>query len=185
MDIKLWKRFKKGDKVAFRAIFDKYSPILYHYGLSYLGNKDFIEDCIHELFLNLWESKESVADVESVKYYLIVSFRRTISRQQALIKRRSDMYEEIQEMRVAENEESIQEIIIDEQIRNNHKDRLNQAIHQLPDKQRQAVVLRFMENKEYDDIVKIMSISYQNARKYVYLGIKKLRTSLSDLPIHF
>ncbi|MEQ6119954.1 sigma-70 family RNA polymerase sigma factor [Reichenbachiella sp. MALMAid0571] len=179
-DIKLWRQFKKGNKDAYRILFDKYSPILYHYGLSYVGNEELIEDCIHELFLNIWESKKSLADVESVKYYLIVSFRRTISKQQTLIKKRTEMNDSYFKYATDQEDNSIQEFIINEQTKTHNSHILTEAISNLPEKQRRAVTLRFFENKKYEEIMLIMSISYQSARKFVYLGIKKLRENLKS-----
>jgi len=59
--------------------------------------------------------------------------------------------------------------------------RVREAVARLPEKQREAVWLRWAEELEYPEIARRLDSSRQSARANVYQGMKKLRSELADL----
>ncbi len=57
---------------------------------------------------------------------------------------------------------------------------VRQALEQLPDQQRLAVVLRMMERADYSRIADVLNVSESAARTHVHLGRKRLMEALSD-----
>ncbi len=72
---KVWKEFKSGSKEAFFRIYINYVNVLYNYGRKIIHDKDLVEDCIQDLFIEIWESREKLSDTNSIKYYLLKAMR--------------------------------------------------------------------------------------------------------------
>ena len=73
-NIRLWESFRKGDKEAFAALFREHYKPLYRFGNKFTNDTELLEDCIQELFVELWQAK-SQAPVLSVKAYLLKSLK--------------------------------------------------------------------------------------------------------------
>lgn len=75
-DSVIWQQFLQGNQGAFAHIYHRFFNDLYDYGRK-LGRKpDFIEDCIQDFFLYLWQHRENLSVVKNIRFYLIKSFRR-------------------------------------------------------------------------------------------------------------
>ena len=72
-----WIRFINGSSIAFKELYDLYIDELFSYGISIHGNKDLVMDCIHDLFIDLFDNPRMAQDV-NVKYYLLASLKRRI-----------------------------------------------------------------------------------------------------------
>jgi RNA polymerase sigma-70 factor (ECF subfamily) len=55
-------------------LFRRYYEPLVHYGSKFTNSNDILEDCIQELFTELWQNK-SQTQVQSVKAYLFKSLK--------------------------------------------------------------------------------------------------------------
>lgn len=68
-------RLKAGDTTVFEQVYRAYYRLLYSYVLDILENRMFVEDIIEEVFLNLWEKRETLEIKSSLKTYLLVAAR--------------------------------------------------------------------------------------------------------------
>ena len=75
-----WNDFKRGDEKAFETIFLLFHKELFQYGYKIVANRSLVDDCIQELFLELWQSKERITVPLSVKSYLFRALRYKIMR---------------------------------------------------------------------------------------------------------
>ena len=76
----VWREFKKGSKLAYSRIYRRYVNVLYNYGFKFIRDKSLVEDCIQDLFVELWESKARLSDTCSIKFYLMKALRIKIFR---------------------------------------------------------------------------------------------------------
>ena len=74
-ETKLFTKIKKGDVAAFKQLFHEYYPRLVLLAKRYLGRKDLSEEMVQEVFLNIWEKKETL-HVENLSSYL---YRATVN----------------------------------------------------------------------------------------------------------
>lgn len=79
-DADLWAEFKAGNEMAFSALYERYIVALFNYGEIITADKELIEDSIHDLFVELWKNRNSIAQVESIRYYLYKALKRKIVR---------------------------------------------------------------------------------------------------------
>ncbi len=176
-DQDLLSRIRYGSSEAFKMLFLKYNGMLRRYGDSIIQHPEVVEDCIHDLFLYLWSNRNNIGDIDSVKYYLLVSFRRKIFRilterekgRKLLegIKLEYPRYEDFFEKKFVTDLDVLE------------RDRtLKLAVDALPPRQREALHYRYLQGRSYYEISDAMGISYVSVRKLVSKAIKTLRKKL-------
>ena len=80
-DQSLWSAFRQGDEYAFGEIASRYYQSLYTYGARFSADREFVKDCMQELFIEMWERRETLGDTDFVKFYLFKSIRTSTPKQ--------------------------------------------------------------------------------------------------------
>lgn len=174
-DKQLWADFRSGDMDAFGAIYHYYYRPLYNYGYTIFSRKETIQDCLHELFVELWERREHLSEVGNIKSYLLVSFRRKII--QMLKKKERFVLADLTEASGIPQSSYEDEFIENEQ-RFIFSGRFRKAFEKLPPRRREAVYLRYYQELSYSQIMAVMALQYQTVRDLISKGIKTLRNYL-------
>lgn len=173
----LWYSFLNGDDKVFSAIYQQYIERLLSYGYKLSTDRDLVHDSIQELFLNLFlKRKKSGKKIENLKAYLFVALRygiaKRITKQQ---KYESLELNENDENQLFESEYDIQNQLIKFEISKELKDRLSDAVSNLPPKQKEIIYLKFEEELNYPEISEVMKISVESSRKLLYRSLLSLR----------
>ena len=74
-DADLWLAFKSGAKDAFAYIYLTYYPALYNYGHQFCQDLQVLEDCIQEVFIDIYKTAARLGNVKSIKFYLMKSLK--------------------------------------------------------------------------------------------------------------
>jgi RNA polymerase sigma factor (sigma-70 family) len=174
-DIELWYAFKKGDRDAFGELFRRHYSLLYQYGIKLCTDATVVEDCIQELFIELWQNK-SDPRVQSVKAYMLTAIKYKIFK----IYRNSPETKTFETAPGDMNFEIGQEnfIIAREEDRQKTQ-RIITAFRQLPPRQKEMIYLKIYQNLSYDEICEVMGINYQVARNLFSQSLKSLRKVLN------
>lgn len=175
-DISLWEAYQKGDHHSFALLFRRYYEPLVQYGSKLTGNNDILEDCIQELFTELWQNK-SQTQVQSVKAYLFKSLKYKLYRAQQrktagpFNENHSDVLFEI----------SHETLMVGRELDAEKTARVLQALNQLSNRQKEIIYLKFYQELNYEEVSEIMNINYQAARNLLYQSIKSLKKLLAPL----
>jgi RNA polymerase sigma factor (sigma-70 family) len=171
-DILLWESFRKGDREAFATLFRIHYEGLVRYGGKFAGSAGVLEDCIQELFIELWQSK-SAAPVASVRAYLLKSLKYKLlkayrkNRATAAMAEGDGGFEWSHENFLIAGEEDADK-----------KRRLLQALSMLSVRQKEIIYLKYYQDLSYEEVSEIMNINYQAARNLLYQAIRSLRHTL-------
>lgn len=177
-DLKIWKLLKEGRREALRILFLNYYQDLYVYAYKLSGDTFLAKDCIHELFYRIWDRREHLGDIKSAKSYLWISLRRDVIKE---MKKRdheilsSDFFSHSKMLTFTS-----EDFIIHKEKQEAQKKALLEALDELSDRHREAIVLKFFNGMEYEEIQTIMSVNYQTARNYIYHGVKALKEQFGD-----
>lgn len=177
-DYFLWKRFKGGDDIAFYQLYDEHIDSLYRFGMQFSKDNNFIKDCIHDLFLDLYKNKNTLGDTDSIQFYLFRSLRRKIYKQQPKSSILSLETEE--ESDRVNHTPAFEETLINSETEQENMDLLIQAVKQLTPQQQRALFLKFEQNMTYSEIASILGISVESARTNMYRTLKTLREKILD-----
>lgn len=170
----LWQRLKNGDQDALGQLFTAYYPLLLKYGSKICADKSLLEDCIQDLFAEIWQSK-SKTEIQSVQAYLLKALKYKIYKKYRAPHARSLDEGEPAEMLF---EVSHDNFMIEQQEDLQKKQRIIDALRSLTNRQREIIYLKIYQELSYEEISDIMNINYQVARNLMSQAIKALKRSL-------
>ncbi|CAG4997865.1 hypothetical protein DYBT9275_01868 [Dyadobacter sp. CECT 9275] len=173
INIELWRQFKAGDANALGKLAQVHYRALYNYASKFSNDPDFIRDCLQEMYLELWERRAFLSETAFVKSYLFKALRHKLIKESARLKR----FQEPQELAFLDHDTdlSIESHIIEDEILNHQKNRLNNIISHLSKRQQEIIYLRFYQNLENDDISQIMNLGKQSVANLLYRTLKEIK----------
>lgn len=170
-DKNLWVSFINGDDTALNTLYTNFVDVLYSFGLRFSDDVELIKDSIHDLFVDLYKYRKTLANDVNVKSYLFTSLKRKI----CLVLKKKTLQESHDFETPFLLSGSIEDQIIDGEEQSILLAKLDKQLELLPSRQKEAVYLRFNSELEYEEIATIMDISLETCRTLVYRGIKQLR----------
>lgn len=173
----LWQSFKEGDRDSFETIYFHHFDHLYEYGMRLAADGELVKDCIHDLFVKLWNNKSNLADVTAVRSYLLVSLRTTIYNK--LQQSSRIVATEIEDTCPFEMIFSVESEFIKKETRSVQAQQLVEALNRLTPRQKEVIYLRYFEELEYEDIARIMNITVKGTYKLTARGLETLRQILN------
>jgi len=173
-DSLLWQALKRSEKAAYEILLKKYYPIVLNYGVRFYKDKEFVKDCVQDLFIEIWNRREYLADVVSVKSYLLHSIRKNIIRESSRLKwfREADKISDDHDFDV---EFDIETYLISREVENELLQKLRFELDKLTKRQREAIFLRFNQDLSYEEIAIIMDINYRSIVNLIHEAIKAIR----------
>ena len=175
-----WSRFKNGDVNAFESIYRGYVKSLINYGLKITDDLDLIKDSIQDIFIELWKSRQNLADTDQPKFYLFRALRNKLSKaisQHSFISEgemqlsSDNLLTEYVELEIADKEHQLQT-----------KRTLQQLLKKLSKRQHEAIYLRFYHNFPYETIASMMNMNYQSVLNLMQRALKSMRKEYSSSP---
>ena len=166
-----------GDVAALGYLYDRYIDCLLNIGLQYVRDEAWIEDQIHDFFLELYKSRKNVLKIKDFQSYIIVSFKRRLYKKN---KSKEILVEDESFKRMLlknphQHEKSTESTWIDKEKLESLKQGLKLALESLTLHQQNAIQLRYVENKSYVEIAEQMDMSVASARTLLYRSLKMLR----------
>lgn len=173
----LWNNFVAGDPAAFRALYDLTYDELYRYGHRLAGSRPAaVRDALQEVYLAIWQRHDRPPPVRDPWLFLLVSLRNKLIDQAR--KERTFTFK-------AEPEPSPEDEFLRAETDERRANWVAERIALLPDRQREALHLRYHVELAYEEVAEVMGVNRQVAYNYVNRGVKSLRAALEALPEDF
>ena len=171
----LWKHFTGGNEKALEELIRLFGKPLALYGRKLVKDDPLIQDCIQEVYIQLWQYRAGLRQVTEIRPYLFTCLRRKII---SALKRQSIFVSNSHELELPFLIEfSIEAQLIENELEAERVQTINRFINQLPKRQKEAVYLRFFENMSNDEIAGVMGIKYQTATNLIHEALASLRQS--------
>lgn len=178
-DDALWLRLRANDKNALGLLAEQHYRALFHYGTKLTSNHALIQDCIQDLFLIIWEKRQTAPVPQSVRAYLFVALRNNILRQV----KQDNQCETIGESDVVTDWMADPEsLYVQAEHEQTVQTNLQQAMERLPKRQREAIYLKYYENLSYQEIATVMGLNRQVVANYLQNALHNLRDHWHDVP---
>ncbi len=172
-DKALWQSVRKGNDLAFSNLYQRFSNLLFNYGMHFCYNRELVKDCIQELFTTIWNRREALSEIDSVKYYLFKSFRNLLVQHISNDRKRfvdfNDSYE------FEESDFSIESSIIIEEYLNENKQKIATALFKISKRQREIVILKYFNDLSYAEISSLMDLTPASAHNLLSKALQCLR----------
>ncbi|MCR9288542.1 MAG: sigma-70 family RNA polymerase sigma factor [Bacteroidetes bacterium] len=171
-DKELWDLLRKGNKTAFSILYKRHIQALLHFGLKLTPDRELIKDTLQELFIEFWNKRVSLSDVEHVKVYLIKSFRYKLLR--AISQANKSQSYELEDLMGGMSTSEF----TDNELSLERRHKLKTKLEQLPERQREVIHLRYFQNLKNEEIADIINVNYQSVSNLLHRAVKNLKKQL-------
>jgi RNA polymerase sigma factor (sigma-70 family) len=173
-DTLLWQRFRTGDSAAFDQLVQLYYRTLFRYGTRLDADDEYIKDCIQDVFVELWQRRNTVSETEFVKFYLLKSLRRRIFRGRA---KWNAQWESLSDNYQFEVEFSIESRLITQETTFIQIQQLERLLNQLTKRQKEVIFLKFYQDLTHEQIADVMALNRQSVYNILHEAIQRLRNA--------
>lgn len=162
-------RLKRGDRTAFREVYDHYHELFYVIARRYLNREDLARDAVQDLFVTLWMKRDRLNESGSIGGYLRIVLRNQ------LLNHLRDRKREI----LSTTDGSLQSVsgkdTADQMLHHHEVEELyQQGLNRLPDRRRTVVELK-ASGMTNDDIARHLQISVNTVKVHYYHGSRFIR----------
>jgi RNA polymerase sigma factor (sigma-70 family) len=176
-DSKIWNAFRQGNREALDYIFKEHTSSLFAYGTRFTKDQELVLDCIQDLFVELWNRRQTLNETNSIKFYLLKSLRRRIARTVHGAKRLETITDEFQYLEEKMNF-SVEQLVVAQESDQARKAGLRRALEGLTKRQRESIYLKFFQGLNNEAIASVMNLSEASAATLVSQAIAALRNAL-------
>ncbi len=168
---------KKGNEKAFIQLYDTYIDVIYAYSLKLLKSEAYAEEVLQDVFMKVWQKRETLDVSRSFKSYLY-----TIARNKC--------FDFLQK---AANDKKLKEAIFyqsqksfsasDLKLIESDFERIKkEAYDTLPPKRREIFELSRQEGLTYDEIAERLGISTSTVKTQMNKALESMRTFFHEHP---
>jgi len=152
----------------------QYYTDLYNYAARLSPDESMIKDCIQEVFISLWQRRDSASAILSLKYYLLRAVKNKVLKA-LYYNNRKISPAQLQAAYDFSYEFSIEKLIIDQQVSEEKAAKLKHTLSQLSKRQQEVIYLKFYQHLDHEQIAELMGISRQSVYNLLHETIQKLR----------
>jgi len=172
-----------GDLSAFEVIVNRYKDRLYNFVLRFVKDKQTAEDIVQDTFLRAYRNRESFQAVAKFSTW-IYTIAGNLAKSELRRRKRwrflsvgvqnEDTGATFELPDTSATPDANTETMLAES-------RIQEAIARLPDRYREAVILRDIEGLDYDEISQIIGCPLGTVKSRINRGRLRLQEELSDL----
>ena len=161
-------------KITFEQFFhENYGPLC-RFAFQFLKDKDETEDVVQQLFVKVWEGRNSLKISTSWKAYLYASVKNLCFNK---IKHKQVVDEYESHIKYTESYETVSE---DEIEASEMQQKISEVIDQMPEQRKKVFTLSRFEGYKYREIAEELNISVKTVENHMGSAMKYLRKELKD-----
>lgn len=153
----------------FKRQFLPYNKVLYRVAFHLTGNAQDAEDLLQDLFLRLWTKRHELPAAANTQAYLVTMIRNLFYEQRRI--RRVDLSVPLDQAGEPPGEDDISHKM---EVRE-EATKMEDIIHNLPDKEQKVVRLHIIEDRTYEEIEHDTGLSNANIRKLMSRAKERIR----------
>ena len=181
-DEQLIARFQSGDERAYIELVNRFRDRLINFVYPFLGNLEQAEDVVQDTMLKLYEKKHYYREIAKFSTWIYTIARNLANTELRKKKRRKTTY--ISRMTREERQYDIPAVQPDlnQNIQNEFiRERINEAIKELPEHFKTVIILRDIQELSYDDISNIVGVPLGTVKSRINRARLQLQAELQDL----
>ena len=163
-------QLKEGSQLAFRQLFDRYTPKIYRFALSYLKSDADAEELVQDVFIKLWEKRETLDEFQNVRSYI---FKIAINSIYDLARKKN--YTQVYQEFVKNNFTQGDDFTWNEVVYNELVDSLNVYIDKMPPQRKDIFLMSRRDGLSNQEIAEKLNISVRTVENQVYRAVSFLK----------
>ena len=179
-DLRLMQLVGQGDTTAFEELVEKHQALVAGTVARMLGSNSDVEDIAQQVFIRVWKSARRYVPREKFTTWLLKITRNLVFNELRRTKRRAQV--PLQPEGTGEDPTLKDDMILapDASLLETELQRtIEEAILQLPEAQRMALVLRRYEQLSYEQIAEVLDLSVPAVKSVLFRARAELRSRLS------
>ena len=177
-DAELLRAVARGDEAAFARVYDRYGAILLGLMLRILRSRPEAEDVLQEVFLQVWQQARSFDPARGRAFTWLA----TLARSRAIDRLRAVDSRERAAQRAAEDGQApaaeTEGWAEEEAIRAERAEAVRAALAELPEEQRQVLVLAYLDGMSQSEIAAAKNQPLGTVKTRTRTGLKRLSEAL-------
>lgn len=162
--------FITSEQQAFTQVYQEYRPLLFAQALRLLKIKQAAEDVCNDVFANLWQNRETLHHIQSIKAYLLTAVRnRGLNALKAMARSQSSLAEIRRHF--ADKSLSAEEQFLDKE----YFSFIRQQTDRLPARAKEVFGLCREEGLSYEQVSSKLGISRNAVKGHMVSSMKKLK----------
>lgn len=164
------KIYQNSDQQAFKELYLVYFNRLYKFAFSILHSTEFAEEAVNDVFLNIWQKRSTLKNINSLPSYLFISTKNTSFNYLSKFRKERNTSLDDVLVRFEADELTPETAFFTNEVRNE----IERAINQLPPKTKLVFQMAKVEGMKYKEIAEILNISVNTIDNHIATAIKKL-----------
>lgn len=164
---------KSGDQAAFTEIYNRYWDKLYYTAHKLLKDTDAAEEIVQEVFLVLWQKRESL-NIQSVTSYLSAMTRYAVFRYVSNQKKSKQKENTL----ALSNVSAVSEVNVDHKIL---LEIITELSNKLPEKCRLVFQYNKLQDRSMVDVAEQLNITQKTAEAHLTKALRVIRANFSDV----
>lgn len=138
-----------------------------------LHQEDEVKDCLHNLFVKLWENRKNLNPTTQIRYYLLAALRNTIVNHRT----KESKYEKVEanDEHLFDLNFTLESAYIRREEMHEKAAQLAAAMNQLTPRQKEIIYLKYFEELDYSQIAAIMDLTTKGTYKLSARALDALR----------
>ena len=147
---------------------------MFNYGKRFCRDEALVKDCIQEVFISLWQRRDTANEILSAKYYFLRAIKnkvlKTLDSRSRLHHTHvlSGEYDFIDDF-------SVEQTIIARELALQNGNRLRSILSKLPKREKEVIYLKYYQLLDNGQIAQLMNINRQSVYNLLSGSIVKLR----------
>ena len=172
----------KGNEKAYSELTQKYQKPLYFHVRKMIRNPDFAEDLVQDIFLKAFKSLKNYKNDYAFSTWLYrIATNHTIDylrkkKLETLSIHADDSDDTHATIQLADEDSFTDEPMI----RRERKNKVHEAIDQLPEKYKEVIIKRHIEEKSYQEIAEEMDITLGTVKAHIFRARELLYKYMKD-----
>lgn len=171
----VWAEMLSGNQEALKELHARHYKVLYRYGYKVCRDREITQDCLQELFFQLWNRRGTLNQVHSVRFYLMKWLKRE------LVKVLKHNMLDISIEQSGEDSLGVslshEDFTEKAEVEKQRSASIQKALAELSPREREVIYMRFFLELTYEEICNSLKLSYQVVMNYVHRALKALRSS--------
>ncbi|MGF1493380.1 MAG: sigma-70 family RNA polymerase sigma factor [Microcoleaceae cyanobacterium] len=176
-DAELIRCLRAGHASALKILYERYSGLVYSIALKILNQSNEAEDLTQDIFLNFWRQERFDPSRAALSTYLSVMTRsRALNRLKSL----SSRHQTLERLQSRELSEPTTPTPLEQASLTEQGQTLQQALNQLPERQRQILEMNFYQGISHSEIARQLEMPMGTVKTNARQGLIKLRKLLGS-----
>lgn len=174
-------RARDGDYDAFEALFERHRQLVYRFAYQMTQRRDDAEDMVQEAFVRAYQNLHRYRDEAKFTTWLLRIVSNLCTDQARMSQRRTGLEQReasgaLEWMTTGDFENPVENLEQDRR-----REVLRKAIMALPEHHRQMIVMRDLEERDYNDIAATLGCTVGGAKLRVLRARRALRDRIAPL----